>query len=320
MTFANDGFTSYTSLSLDFQNCHKNTINVALHLITTPIGLIAGLALTKACAGSATAHMIAALYALSLYATVPLTLSLCTTVLILIGSALTPALSVSACVALLAACYVGQDLAHWVTGEVTLQSQYVGAGRGALLGVHVYYLLPLVLDAWWALPSPILSWFVAHNTMFHTTVDSSLEEDLASIRRWVLDQGPSRKSTTHWWYEQLPGSLKCSFARLAECSKIMEAFEGIYNKESYLVERLGEMDEVYVACPKNGGNSDQVFFMRHVDGPYCVWPFCAVYRCVLAVSPNTQVTTSFPQVIYSFEYFRLQYQATICRTRSANIV
>ena len=52
--------------------------------------------------------------------------------------------------------------------------------------------------------------------------------------------------------------------------------------------------QVYVACQTGDkGNSDQVFYMKHVDGPYGIWPFCSVYRCLAAVSPNQLINTAF---------------------------
>jgi len=60
------------------------------------------------------------------------------------------------------------------------------------------------------------------------------------------------------------------------------------------VEVLPEMNEVYVACQTGDkANSDTVFYMKHVDGPYGIYPGCHVYRALLAVSPNHLINTAF---------------------------
>ena len=54
------------------------------------------------------------------------------------------------------------------------------------------------------------------------------------------------------------------------------------------------MNEIYVASPTYKINSDKVFYMEHVDGPYVWWPFCQVYRVLIAVNENKQIMTQFP--------------------------
>ena len=56
------------------------------------------------------------------------------------------------------------------------------------------------------------------------------------------------------------------------------------------------MNEIYVASSNAGISSDGVFYTRHVDGPFSVFPLCSVYRCVVAVNFNREIETRFPQL------------------------
>jgi hypothetical protein len=56
------------------------------------------------------------------------------------------------------------------------------------------------------------------------------------------------------------------------------------------------MNEIYVTGPERfdeGPNSDQIFDMRHVDGPWGVVPFVSVYRCLIGMDRNHVVRCAF---------------------------
>jgi hypothetical protein len=59
------------------------------------------------------------------------------------------------------------------------------------------------------------------------------------------------------------------------------------------VEAIPAMNEIYVASSHHNNNSDTVFYTQHCDGPWSVYPFCHVYRVMLAVNENKQVETHF---------------------------
>jgi hypothetical protein len=56
------------------------------------------------------------------------------------------------------------------------------------------------------------------------------------------------------------------------------------------------MNEIYVASDKHNLNSDTVFYMEHVDGPWVLYPFCHVYRCICAMNANKQILTEFNNI------------------------
>ena len=52
------------------------------------------------------------------------------------------------------------------------------------------------------------------------------------------------------------------------------------------------MNEVYVTGPSRkseGANSDNIFYTRHVDGPWGLIPFVSVYRCIVGMDKNMMV-------------------------------
>jgi len=59
---------------------------------------------------------------------------------------------------------------------------------------------------------------------------------------------------------------------------------------------IAGMNEVYVASESHKANSDTVFYMHHIDGPWYLMPFCGAYRCILAVNKNYRICTKFPQI------------------------
>lgn len=291
---------AFASHSVGFHKFHRGTLNVALHLILTPIG-IAGAAALVAKATSATAMTaVAAVYGASLAAMVPFPLFVASAV-VLAGIAVAVAhmgLGWAAGVALVLVGYFGQDLAHWVTGEATYQSSYQKQDDfWSLLMQHTYYLLPLVLEAAYArnIISGMLLWFTPRNDVLYTKLSAPESRDaIHQLSAWVKAQKPSETCTTHWWALELPGPEKMAFETVAEGADMKGMFHRRFDASQYAVESLPGMNEVYVASTVHNKNSDTVFFMDHVDGPYMLYPFCYVYRTLVAITVNTQISTVFP--------------------------
>jgi len=47
-------------------------------------------------------------------------------------------------------------------------------------------------------------------------------------------------------------------------------------------------------CPLFTHVCGQVFFTEHIDGPFILWPFASVYRCIVGLDGNTEISTIFP--------------------------
>jgi len=79
-------------------------------------------------------------------------------------------------------------------------------------------------------------------------------------------------------------------------------FQGTYNERVYTVQVIDGMNEIYVTGQKKELTSDNVFYLAHVDAPFLsVYPFAAVFRCMVAVNPNDWVHTHFPMRGVTFE-------------------
>ncbi|MEM0926275.1 MAG: hypothetical protein AAGJ83_09595, partial [Planctomycetota bacterium] len=70
----------------------------------------------------------------------------------------------------------------------------------------------------------------------------------------------------------------------------IESFHG----PGYAVEPVRGMNEIYVTGPMKKHSSDTVFYIGHVDGPWAVFPGATLYRCMLALNENREVTTHYP--------------------------
>eukprot|EP00191_Tetraselmis_sp_GSL018_P008711 CAMPEP_0177600912 /NCGR_PEP_ID=MMETSP0419_2-20121207/13934_1 /TAXON_ID=582737 /ORGANISM="Tetraselmis sp., Strain GSL018" /LENGTH=588 /DNA_ID=CAMNT_0019094053 /DNA_START=70 /DNA_END=1833 /DNA_ORIENTATION=- len=292
----------FSEMAAEFRPCHSNPVNVALHLVTTPAGIVSTLCLLNASQGGSPALSCAltALYGLALVAQLPLACGSVSSALLAAAAAaaaLWLPLSALQSALLLAAAYGGQELAHVITGEVTYQSTYIKKSGGLQqLLMHTYYLLPLCLDA--ACHSNFLTvWFVAHNDVLTCRLETPEERAaMRTITDWVISQSPSTEHTTHWWYQRLPGRAHAAFKAVIESPTIRAMFECRFPHEAYAVEPIDGMNEIYVASDKHSLNSDTVFYMEHVDGPWVLYPFCHVYRCICSMNENSQILTQFNNV------------------------
>jgi len=200
--------------------------------------------------------------------------------------------------ALLAFSYVGQDVSHWMCGEPTFQSTYMKrAGWLSALLEHTFFLLPCVLGAIPLMDTTFLFWLVPMNYVVKGKVaDRPGKAKLAYMRQWVMDQSPSKEHTTHWWFQTLAPEPKAAFDYLSKCDACIGMFRAKYPANLWNVEVIEGMNEIYVASEKHKSNSDTVFYMQHIDGPWYLMPFCGAYRCILAVNENNRICTAFPQV------------------------
>jgi uncharacterized membrane protein YGL010W len=132
LTFKFDPTEYFDKLSTDFGRCHLNPVNVFLHFITTPIGLIGAISLLRsATKGSSAAMTLTAVYLLSLLPAVPNGVFAGTAILcgIIVYFARRLRLNYIAAILFIAAGYLLQDLAHIGTGEKTYQSTYSAGGQ-----------------------------------------------------------------------------------------------------------------------------------------------------------------------------------------------
>ena len=293
----------FAEIAEKFRAYHTNSLNVALHMVTTPMGIVAALiALRQNLAETEYAYeALVGAYVVSLLFTLKnVGLWFATAAwmggLVVVADQLAPAFDAYATLKLLAAGYVGQELAHLITNEKTFQSsyQFKSLGWPALLLEHTYYLLPLCLDALVHMRESFASWIVAHNYVVRCKLTS--KEDRAALKTvydFVTAEDPARDQTAHWWYQRLEGKVSDAFTHVMQCEPMTGMFWERFRKDCYNVEPIPAMNEIYVASSHHDNNSDTVFYTQHCDGPWSVYPFCHVYRVMCAVNPNVQVETNF---------------------------
>ena len=131
-----------------------------------------------------------------------------------------------------------------------------------------------------------------------TDAGESRKKDLQLIRNWVMDQKPPEDKSSHWWYYQLTHGALEAFDRCVKASQIHNTFRSLFSERHYCVDVIHGMNEVYVTGPDrkkdDTSNSDNVFYTRHVDGPWGFVPFVSVYRCIVGMDRNMMITTHFP--------------------------
>jgi len=291
---------SFEETARAFRAHHTNSFNVFAHLVTTPTCLASALAMAQALGGTRCARGIFWLYGGALARATPgfalkTTTALAWVAVAASGMAMAAECDVKTIAAVFAAAYVGQEVAHVASGETTYQASYAGrADWATLLVEHTFYLLPLCLDAVMHMRESFLSWIVAHNYLVRAKLTS--KEDKASLKvieSFVTAEDPDRTCTAHWWHELLPAKEKKAFTDIVHAPAIKKMFDERFRPDAWAVSPIYGMNEIYVASSHHNNNSDTVFYMEHCDGPWSVYPFCFVYRCMLAVNENIKVETIF---------------------------
>ncbi len=286
----------WKQLRTEFLECHQKPLNVALHLLTTPLGIFSALALLHSCSPFLTV-LVVMVYLAWLAVSIPLGLTLMSAAALgaLLVGVHTIELATQFGFGLMVAAYLLQELAHKLTGEKTLQSGYMEKTSWLQhLLEHTLYLLPLVLASFWHCRGSVFGFLVPRNRVVTTElVEERHRRDIDAILDFVMSQNPSEDHTTHWWHRELPLALEQAFTRLAASEPMIDMFRRVHGRD-VVVEVVKPMNEIYVAGPMKEISSDTVFKTPHIDGPWAVFPFASVYRCMLAISENKRVRTHFP--------------------------
>ncbi|MEL6106499.1 MAG: methyltransferase [Planctomycetota bacterium] len=288
--------SNWARLCGEFLKCHRRPLNVALHLLTTPAALFGVNALIWE------VHPIALITFIGLQAI--LVTALTPTSVALIHGAVVTAIAALAAwtspgimigIVALVGGYFGQDLAHWIAGEKTFQSTYIRK-RGWLAQFieHTVLLLPVILviaGRWKESPFRIL---VQRKAILKTKLTGKRHrEDFGSICAWVKDKQPVVTQSNHWWQADLTEEAGEAFARLSHDDQLLRMIRNFHGP-GYEVKPVLGMNELYVTGPPKKSTSDTVFYMGHVDGPWSVFPGARLYRCMLALNENLEVTTHYP--------------------------
>jgi len=134
-----------------------------------------------------------------------------------------------------------------------------------------------------------------YNCKLNNADDSYL---LNNIRDWVINQEPSINTSTHWWFKDLPNNIKDLFYDVTKNRKIIEMFKKSLGRD-YVIDILHDMNEIYVSPPSNNNKnfkknaSDNIFYTRHIDGPFYYIPFASCYRVIVGLDDNRDIMTVF---------------------------
>jgi hypothetical protein len=124
-------------------------------------------------------------------------------------------------------------------------------------------------------------------------------QKLNKIRQWVLAQKLSKTNSTHLWLYETPTEIQEAFTEIAKCKSIHKMFENHFGSDVD-IDIIHQMNEVYVSAPLVPNNfqqtSDEVFYTRHIDGPFFYIPFASCYRMIIGMDNNTKITTVFNMV------------------------
>lgn len=64
--------------------------------------------------------------------------------------------------------------------------------------------------------------------------------------------------------------------------------------EPNCIEPICDMNELYVTSIGSGG-SDAVFEREHLDGPFFALPYSNIFRCMVGIQGNSNISTFFPE-------------------------
>lgn len=287
---------AYDHVAAEFHPFHKHDLNVFCHLLTTGLGVWGAFQLAIAY----DLQVIIYAYAVLIAMTTPfLTFALHTGFVAAVLHL--PQLQVEAVpleldprvisVTAIVLGYGLQDVSHWIFGEKTYMASYMGKGQAYMLVIHSIWLMPLVIDSvlmrWCFLPK-----IVSRNRNVFERVASTGAVD--TLRKWVHDNIPESKETTHVWphkQEATSGPVKA----LEDDAAIYAGFRKVFAAKHFDVRPIQGMNEIYVTAvgAKKAINSDAVFYTPHIDGPWWFFPGSSCYRLLVGVTPNKMVRTRF---------------------------
>jgi len=139
-------------------------------------------------------------------------------------------------------------------------------------------------------------WIHQKNRVYSTKLHET--DDIDKLREWVISQNPSNNKSTHIWYNKLPTDISMLFLKLATSDKIINMFKNNLSKD-YNIDILNDMNEIYVTAPsstKDENTSDTIFYTKHIDGPYYLFPFASCYRLIIGLDDNSNVVTCFNMI------------------------
>lgn len=273
----------------DFKNTHKNELNIFLHLFTTLCGFFGIINILPY------NYIFVLLYLFHLSFLIPKSIFYKTTLYLGIITSLSYFYKITnyQSLQLLIFSFLFQELSHYVTNESTMVSNYFSYDKAFIKKyiTHSYLLLPLVIKN--CLHTNFYN-LHSNKTISFTNLEESLTKNIDFLANYLITTKPSQEHTTHIWYKDLNETNKKMFYEIVKSQSIFDSIYENCDKNMYTIENILSMDEIYVSTFHSKYNSDAVFYLEHIDGPFGLLPGISVNRTIIALTPNDFINTVFP--------------------------
>ena len=167
--------------------------------------------------------------------------------------------------------------------------------------------------------------FSSRRILSTNITDTETENAFEHLKKWALQNMENNSISQHWWYSELDVAIRQWMDVCTSSNKITSMFNSIFEPLLYNVEIIPEMNEIYISGENRTNEymqSDRVFFIPHIDGPFIWMPFVSVYRCMIGLNENTRIITHFPihsenkkvQMgdVLAFDYNREIHYISVC--------
>ena len=307
---------AFESVHQSFQPYHTHPGNVLCHICTVGIGLIGMFGTLDQLVASSWHTIPACIYIVALGHELEQTSVVIASASLLFfswfwGKYLK--LSIVKSFGLVCAAYMLQDMSHIYFDEPTYQSNTwgktssVGLSEISQFGEQMYYMVPLVIslasEAWkyMIISVPLLLLVIGNYKLTdksacgpygvseYTVVEGCISNmNAGTIRNYIAKKTETLTTTGHWWMDDVP---EIQDERRLISTEVQQAISKRFGN-NYVVRNIPKMDELYTVPQTLGsGTSDQVFETPHIDGPWMWFPFCTLYRTIVAITPNTCIST-----------------------------
>jgi len=129
------------------------------------------------------------------------------------------------------------------------------------------------------------------NSPVTSSLTNNFETQAAeSIKKYTGEINVDKSITFHKYENDLPIDIRKSMM-IIKTGNISNLLKNIFQGE--ILDPIDEMNELYISCIGAAG-SDKVFESKHIDGPFCILPFCTVVRTIVAIKGNSSIFTHFP--------------------------
>ena len=280
----------YKNIKREFNKYHNSTINILLHIFTTHLGIYGFINLISIWK---TSYFLIVIYLIFILLNIPIYLSICTCSFI-IYSLNCSSIDINTCISFICFSYIFQELSHIICSEPTFESSYLNKYNVDLNKMlkHNLLLLPLVQDNGIDLFFKLMKYTLYnYDRIIIGKVNNNVIMDKLGK---LYDFNNLPKSTIHYWKKELKNKYLDYFNILQYSNEIINGIYEKFPKNEYSIIHIDNMNDIYICCIETKLNSDKVFYMQHIDGPWGFFPFVSIYRTILAINENNIVRTTFP--------------------------